>query len=109
MKNQGEFREWTPLCACTEYEKYQNMLLMDQIRLPDVPMELLRTSNCMGLYVTAFRADRGISTTRYEQDLLFLRSEILLAEMRREWELKKTLETTISSAQSVPSRMIRPY
>lgn len=62
-------------------QKYEMLLLLDKIRLTDVPEWLRRDyQRCFGIYVTAFRIDRGTSRARYEDDLLNLDVEIILVE-----------------------------
>ena len=74
-------------------KKYVLMLLSKKIRLQEIPYSLLRDlDSCFELYITAFRADRGISRSQYEADYYFLEVEIALANTAKNLTLKNALE-----------------
>lgn len=62
-------------------DHYTELLLIDRIRLVDVPEWLRRDYHrCFRIYVMAFRIDQSISLERYEEDLLNLDVEISLVQ-----------------------------
>lgn len=80
-----------------QWEKYQSRLLTRKIRLSEVP-ESFRHNPRYGcvIYITAFRADRMVSKTRYEEDLEYFELELLLMEAGgKNLELLKHLQTVL--------------
>lgn len=76
-------------------DQYEIKLLTDNIRLKDLPQHMLRGKYATSLYLTAFRADRGISMERYCEDMEFLLHEILGAIRRSDAVLEEKLETLL--------------
>ena len=77
----GLFKKYIEQLKDRRADHYTNLLLTDRIRLADVPEWLRRDYHCcFRIYVTAFRIDRGISSERYEEDLLNLDVEISLVQ-----------------------------
>ena len=64
----------------------EQMLLSDQIRLGDIPVQIRIRSK--RLYIAAFRADRNISEIRYTEDLQLLKSDIASGpvDRKRQWD-----------------------
>ena len=87
---------------CRRQEKYKYLLLMGEKKLQEIPRDLLRDpSVCTTLYISGFRADRGISREQYEDDLSFLRREMLLAEIEENMALKSELESSYKFVYSI--------
>lgn len=56
----------------------KNMLLLDEIRLKDIPQEIRVSSS--GVYVTAFRISNGVSCKRFVKDLQVLCHDIYMLD-----------------------------
>ena len=81
-------------------DQYEIKLLTDNIRLKDLPPHMLRGKYATSLYLTAFRADRGISMERYCEDMEFLLRELLGAIRRSDAVLEEKLETLLQEKLS---------
>ncbi len=81
-------------------DQYEIKLLTDSIRLKDLPPHMLRGKYATSLYLTAFRADRGISMERYCEDMEFLLHELLGAIRRSDAVLEDKLENLLQEKLS---------
>lgn len=60
-------------------DKYQDLILSGKMRIWDVPLKWRRNPNtASALYITGFRAARGLSLKRYEEDLAAFETELYL-------------------------------
>lgn len=81
--------------------KYVNALLSFKIKLQEIPRELLRDPfYCMTLYLSGFRADRGISKEQYLEDLDFLENELLIAKAKKNAFLTEKLTILFEDMKS---------
>lgn len=74
-------------------KKYEHLLLCEKIHLRDVPLRFLRDlRTAPGLFIIAFRADRGISKEAFDADLLLMEREIEIAKVVQDIYLAEKLE-----------------
>ena len=105
----GLFRKHIEQLKDRRTDHYMNSLLMNRIRLSDVPEWLRRDrQRCFGIYAMAFRIDRNISVERYKEDLRNLELEIVFVQALGNLDLANKL-SYIKDCMEQGLRLFKTY